>query len=208
MPYNKFTVGLTGGIGSGKTTVTDIFATFAVPIIDTDVIAKNITLKTGIAFPRIVAHFGQAILNAHGEIDRAVLRQKIFSQPEHKSWLEKLLHPLIHAQMVSQINLSTAPYCIAVIPLLIETAQTKDFDHILVIDAPPALQLSRAQLRDHSNLQTIEAMMATQVSREIRCNAADDIIVNDQGLATLTTAVKKLHKKYLGLAKLKGHTLP
>ncbi|MCW5584393.1 MAG: dephospho-CoA kinase, partial [Gammaproteobacteria bacterium] len=158
-------IGLTGGIGSGKSTVANLFAEQGVPVIDADVIAREITAPNKPAFSSIVKHFGQSILNPDGTLDRTKLRQIIFHNPKQRLWLEKLLHPQIRNEMQQQIAKMTAPYCIAVIPLLLEVEFFSFINRILVVDAPESAQIRRVMLRDHMSQPDIEAILKTQAPR-------------------------------------------
>jgi len=195
------TIGLTGGIGSGKSTVATLFAALGVPIIDTDEIARDVVQPGTAALAKIVDHFGADILLANGQLNRQALAQKIFQDASAKTWLEALLHPIILEQANDAKHKAQFPYCIQVIPLLIETLPNPNIDRILVVDAPPSLQIKRALARDPQRTSAeIQAIMNTQATREARLAAADDVIINDDDLTQLQTAVNNLHQKYLQLA--------
>lgn len=191
-------IGLTGGIGSGKSTVANLFAEYQVPIIDADIIAREMTLPGHPGYEPVIAHFGSAILQPDGQIDRKKLRQIIFSQPEEKQFLENLLHPLIRQEIERQINTQSAPYVIVVIPLLLESPYPYHFiQRILVVDAPIELQIERGRQRDQTQAIDIEAIINSQISREQRLALADEIIENAGKVADLIPQVRQLHEKYL-----------
>ncbi len=195
-------VGLTGGIGSGKSTVAKLFADLGVPIIDADVVSHDITQPNMPAFVSIVKHFGQAIVSDDGTLDRAKLRQIIFSDPKQRLWLEHLLHPLIRETMKEQINQLSSAYCIAVIPLLLEVEFYSFINRILVIDAPEHQQIERVVARDKGSKTDIEAILKTQASRKDRKVRAHDLIINDGKIADLIPQVQELHEKYLSIGKM------
>ncbi len=193
-------IGLTGGIGSGKSTVSKIFSDLEIPIIDADIIAHQLVEPGKPAIKDIAEQFGQQILTDQGALNRKQLKEIIFSDPEQKKTLEQILHPLVFAEMESQIKQLSSPYCILSIPLLLET-QMQDFvDRILVIDCPVEVQLERVKNRDQLDIKTIQSIIASQVPREQRRQAADDIIINDADTQALAEQVKKLHNLYLSLA--------
>ncbi len=196
-----FVVGLTGGIGSGKSTVAALFAQKGIPVIDADDIARKITQPNTPAFHDIVKLFGKAILLPDGTLDRAALRQQVFQDAIKRKQLEQLLHPRIRAEMASHIAALDAPYCIAMIPLLLETAPNPLINRVLVIDAPEALQRSRAATRDNLSPDTLEATLQAQISRVERLKQADDVILNDKTIDDLVPEVDKLHALYLTLAR-------
>lgn len=194
-------IGLTGSIGSGKSTVANLFARHGVPVVDADVISRTVT-QTGMpAFNQIVARFGQQIVNADGTLDRSALREIIFSKPEEKRWLEALLHPLILERMHSDIQQLQAPYCLAVIPLLLESEAVQFIQRILVVDIPEATQIERAAMRDKSTKEKIKNIINTQVGRDFRLSKADDVIDNTGSEEALAKQVDKLHQMYLKLAR-------
>jgi dephospho-CoA kinase len=192
-------IGLTGGIGSGKSTVADLFAKLGIDIIDTDLIARSVVEPGTKALRDIAAHFGKEVLNSDQTLNRKMLAKKIFNNLEEKSWLEKLLHPLINEEVLAAKAKVKSPYCIIVIPLLIETLPNPTIDRILVVDSPQSLQISRTVARDQRSESEITAIIDTQAAPEERLKAADDLIINDRGLAELTEAVLHLHHQYLKL---------
>lgn len=202
MPY---IVGLTGGIGSGKSTIADLFAELNVPIIDADIVARQVVEKGSPLLAQINQHFGHSILTETGELNRAKLRQIIFDNEQEKSWLNNLLHPAIRQTMLNQLNQITAPYVIWVVPLLIENQLTEFCQRILVVDVTPEIQLERATARDNSKIETIKSIMQSQVDRQTRLSYADDVIENtlplSQNSEKLKAQIKLLHQKYLALAE-------
>lgn len=193
-------IGLTGGISSGKSIVANLFAAKGVAIIDTDVIARDVTAPGQEALNKIVEKFGQDILLPNKSLDRVKLRKIIFADDEKRTWLEALLHPLIRTKMYEQIQAAESPYCIAVIPLLLETQPYSLISRILVVDATEEQQIKRAQARDNLSLEEIKAIIKAQVNREKRLNAADDIIFNKGAIEELNDQVDKLHQYYLSLS--------
>jgi dephospho-CoA kinase len=202
MPSTKLVVGLTGGIGSGKSTVADLFHSLGVTVIDTDQLARDVVEPHTAAFDTIVKRFGETVVSAQGGLNRKALREMIFADPLARKWLEELLHPLIRAEMARQVTAATSPYCIAVIPLLFETTPNPLINRILVVDAKEDLQIKRATDRDKESAPKIEAILANQASRDTRLQGADDVIYNDKHLADLIPQVEKLHELYLSLVKL------
>jgi dephospho-CoA kinase len=196
----KLVVGLTGGIGSGKTTVSDQLASYGIDVIDADVCARIVVEPGKPALEKINAHFGDQILDPSGHLDRAKLREIIFSAPEEKQWLEQLLHPLIIEEIQRQLDASSSVYAVFVSPLLIEAGQSMFCNHILVVDAPEEEQLNRTMERDNNNREQVAAIMNTQASRNDRLEKADDIILNNGDLEHLYQQVESVHHKLLELA--------
>lgn len=194
-------VGLTGGIGTGKTTVANLFANHGVPIIDADQIAREVTQSDSPAFLDIMDHFNEPLLQEDGTLDRAKLRQIIFERPDERQWLENLLHPLILKAIQQQIKKLSALYCLVVIPLLLETGPYPFIDRILVVDTTEQTQLDRTRERDKASADLIATMIKSQVSRTDRQAKAHDLINNDGILDHLTPQIDKLHALYLSLAK-------
>ncbi len=201
MLSDKLVVGLTGGIGSGKSTVAALFAALGVTIIDTDVIAREITEVDSDTYQKIIVKFGAAVVTQNKKLDRRALRKFIFDNDEHRRWLEKLLHPLIRESMQQQIELATSPYAIAVIPLLFEGDPNPLISRVLVVDAPEALQVERTRTRDQHTDDEVKSIMKAQILRFERLARADDVILNDGELADLKPQIEKLHKFYLTLCK-------
>jgi dephospho-CoA kinase len=198
----SYRVGLTGGIGSGKSTAASLFAELGVPVIDTDTISHQITQPGGAAIPFILAEFGEDYIDATGALNRAKMRQLVFFDDIAKHRLEKILHPLILAQTRSQAFSSPAPYVLLVIPLLFETSDYQDWLHLTVtVDCSEETQLARATQRQGLNEQTVRAIMSQQLSRSQRLQLADDVINNDGTLAELRKQIEHLHRHYLVLAQ-------
>lgn len=196
----RFCVGLTGGIGSGKTTVAHFFAELGITVIDADSIAREVTAPGTPDLTAIASHFGADILTPAGALDRKKLRQIIFNDAREKIWLEQRLHPLILNLMRARIRHVSSPYCILVIPLLAEVRESIDFlDRICVVDAPELLRKQWAAQRDQVSPSEIEAIMSNQYAEQQRLALADDIITNHSDLQTLQTQVQKLHQHYLTL---------
>ena len=192
-------IGLTGGIGSGKTAVSDIFASQGIDIVDADLASRVVVQKGKPALDKISEHFGAEILSEKGELNRAKLREIIFKAPEERHWLESLLHPIISEQIRYELGSSQSPYCILVSPLLLETEQ-KDFcNSLLIVDVPEKFQIQRTALRDNVPEKQVESIMATQIDRAKRLGLADEIIVNDGTLEDLKQKVMDQHLKYLSL---------
>ncbi|WP_306523977.1 dephospho-CoA kinase [Rheinheimera sp.] len=197
---SNFIVGLTGGIGSGKTTVANQFATLGVQLVDADVVAREVVAPGTAALNVISSHFGTGILLADGSLNRALLRKKVFSNPSDKQWLNQLLHPLIREQMLQQLAAATSPYVLLVAPLLLENGLQTLVDQLLVVDVSPETQLQRTTERDKVPASQVEAIMASQCSREQRHAAATQLLDNDLPLQSLPERVAALHQIYSALA--------
>lgn len=196
-----YIVGLTGGIGSGKSTVADFFAKLGVDIVDADIIAREVVAPGEPALAAIAARFGPEIIAKDGSLDRRELRQRVFANPADKDWLNALLHPQIRERMVSACAASRSAYCLLVVPLLVENRLTNLCQRVLVVDVSPETQLERTVKRDNSNETQIRAIMAAQASREQRLAAADDVLDNNgTDLEHIKAEVARLHRQYLDLA--------
>lgn len=195
-------IGLTGGIGSGKTVVAERFASHGVAVIDTDAIAHGITAANGIAMPLIAARFGPSFLTEDGALDRARMRTLVFGDPAAKKNLEAITHPLIRAESERAIQAATGPYLILVVPLLIESGTwAQRVDRVLVVDCPESRQIERVMRRNGFAREQVEAIMAHQASRAQRLAAADDVIENDDApLENVLKTVDVLHIHYLQLS--------
>lgn len=196
-------VALTGGIGSGKSTVAEMFKKLGVFIIDADEIAHRITEPNTYSFETIVEHFGKGILATDGTLDRKTLRNIIFKDINERKWLENLLHPVIREAMRERTIKADSPYCLLVIPLLAETNKIDFIDRVCVIDISEALQIQRTAQRDNTSESDVAAIIASQCSNEKRLSIADDIIHNNDDLESLKNQVFTLHKQYLSLAEKK-----
>lgn len=193
-------IGLTGGIGSGKTTVANLFAQKGVCIIDADIIAREVVAPNSEGLSQIVGRFGADILTTEGALDRRALRIKIFSNPVEKTWLNQLLHPKITDRMLDDTKKIKAPYCLWVAPLLIENQLHSFCQRVLVIDVDESTQISRTQLRDGVEKEQVEKILAAQASRSNRLAYADDIIHNGGNIEALNLQVDALHDQYLLLS--------
>ncbi|MBV6752763.1 MULTISPECIES: dephospho-CoA kinase [unclassified Pseudomonas] len=192
-------LGLTGGIGSGKSAAAQHFIDLGIHTVDADHAARWVVEPGRPALAKIAEHFGPGVLQADGQLDRAALRTLIFEAPEQRRWLEALLHPLIGEEIASHLARAQSPYAILVSPLLIESGQYKNTQRVLVIDAPQALQIQRTQQRDQTSEQQVQAILKVQASREERLRHADDVLVNDRDQAWLRSEVERLHHFYLTL---------
>ncbi|MFT6092469.1 MAG: dephospho-CoA kinase [Pseudohongiellaceae bacterium] len=196
-----FIVGLTGGIGSGKSTVSECFEKFDIVVVDADILAREVVEPGTPSLVAISDKFGNNILDEGGGLNRAKLREIVFADSTKKTWLEKLLHPAIRDLMLSRLQTSPSPYTLLVSPLLLETDQHKLADRILVVDVPVEIQLKRTLKRDGSNEATIQSIIDSQIGRAERLAAADDILSNDQSSDKLPAKVLSLHNKYLELSR-------
>lgn len=193
-------IGLTGGIGSGKSTVAEMFREKGIEVIDADLLAREVVEPGQPALARIADHFGSAVIDGDGSLRRGRLRELVFASPEQRLWLEALLHPLIDRRIRARISECRSAYCVLMSPLLLETAQKDLVDRVLVVDVSKETQLERTLRRDQSSRQTIEAIIAAQTSREQRRLAASDLLSNEGDPADLQYAVERLHRQYLELA--------
>jgi dephospho-CoA kinase len=196
---SELVIGLTGGIASGKTTVSDQFARLGIDIIDADVVAREVVAKGSPGLKTIVDEFGEEILTPTLELDRQKLRRIVFTDNTKKEWLNALLHPLIRTQMALQTNNAKSPYCILSVPLLVENKLNKMVDRTLVVDIDAATQLKRAMTRDSSEQIIIENIIASQATRSERLAVADDIISNTRDRDWLNAQVTDLHQIYLNI---------
>lgn len=199
MTTKPWILGLTGGIGSGKSAVAQHFVDLGVHLVDADHVARWVVEPGKPALGKIVEHFGRDMLQADGQLDRAALRSKIFTDAEERRWLEALLHPLIGEEIIQYLARAQSPYAILVSPLLVESGQHKLTHRVLVVDAPEQLQIQRTMARDHSSDEQVHAILKAQASREQRLSHANDILLNDRDLPWLQTEVERLHAFYLTL---------
>lgn len=201
----RFSVGLTGGIGSGKTTVADMFAARGAAIIDTDQIAHQLSAPEGLAIPEIRARFGEAFLTAEGAMDRARMREFVFAEPTAKARLEAILHPLIRIETERAAAQEKGDYLIFAVPLLVESGSWKQrVSRVLVVDCAEETQVRRVMFRSGLSESQVRAIMAAQASRQQRLMAADDVIDNDGDALALVPQVDRLHAMYLDLASRSG----
>jgi len=198
---NHFRVGLTGGIASGKTTVANLFAALGVPIVDTDVLAREVLEPGTPLLTEVLAHFGAGVIATEGGLDRRALRARVFADPAERRWLEERTHPAIRALTDARSDAARGPYVIVAIPLLVETGGADRFDRVLVVDVDPAVQLARLQARDGSTRAEAERILAAQAPRAARLAVADDVIRNDGDLASLRDQVETLHRRYVADAQ-------
>ncbi|WP_303806940.1 dephospho-CoA kinase [Aeromonas rivipollensis] len=196
-----YVVAITGGIGSGKTTVANQFAALGIEVVDADLIAREVVEPGTPALTAIASHFGPGILDQQGRLDRRVLRERIFSDPAAKSWLNALLHPIIRSEMLRQCAAASSPYCLLVVPLLVENRLTSLADRVLVIDVDEATQIERTCRRDGVSLEQAQAILASQASRSERLAMADDVLDNQSGTTeTIRERILALHETYLAFA--------
>lgn len=205
MCFMPYVVALSGGVASGKSTIANLFAQLGVPIIDADIIARQVVEVGTEALAQIVKHFSTEILLPNGELDRSQLREIIFNNDHERLWLNNLLHPIIHQITQKQIAKQTAPYVIWVVPLLIENNLHQLADRVLMVDVPETLQMERLIYRDKISESLAKRMIRTQVTLAERLSYADDIIVNNGNLASLSEQVNKLHQQYLNNFKIKNN---
>ncbi|AMS15973.1 dephospho-CoA kinase [Pseudomonas chlororaphis] len=197
--FKPWILGLTGGIGSGKSAAAQHFIDLGIHVVDADHAARWVVEPGRPALARIAEHFGDSLLQADGQLDRAALRKLIFEVPQQRLWLEALLHPLIADEIAAHLARAESPYAILVSPLLIESGQYAMTQRILVIDVPQQLQIERTLQRDRISEQQIQAILKAQATREDRLSHADDVLVNDRDLAWLHSEVERLHHFYLTL---------
>ena len=195
-------VGLTGGIGSGKTRVADTLAELGVGIVDADVVAREVVTPGSNAVEKIAQHFGPHLVDQQGHLRRSELRRIIFSDSQAKVWLESLLHPLIHASIKRQLEQNKTPYGVLVSPLLLETGQKELVQKVVVVDAEASQQLARSSRRDSNSVEQIKAIMATQMPRQERLVKADIVVDNTQDLHYLAIQVDQLHQSLLSMTAL------
>lgn len=190
-------IGLTGGIGSGKSTVAEGFAALGIPVIDADRLAHELVEPGQPALEEIIATFGVDCIREDGRLDRDYMRRQIYADATRKRQLEAILHPRIRQRIKTLLAGISAPYCIVVIPLLLETGQTDLVDRVLVVDTPEKEQLKRVAARDGLTHNAVMAIMAAQTDRSTRLNAADDVIINDSELDSLSGRIQELHQFYM-----------
>ncbi len=197
-----FVIGLTGGIASGKTTVANLFKQqFKIDIVDADIVAREVVEPGTPGLNAIVEHFGVDIVHDDQTLDRAKLREKIFSNPEEKAWLNGLLHPMIREKMIEDLEQVTSGYALLVVPLLVENKLDSLCDRVLVVDVDPQTQISRTVKRDNVSEEQANAILASQASREQRLALADDVVKNNPDDPDLLLQITDLHEKYLAMCK-------
>lgn len=199
-----YVVGVTGGIGSGKTAATNEFERLGIIVVDADKVAREVVKPGSDCLEKIREHFGEAMIQPDGNLNRKALREKVFSDNTEKEWLNKLLHPEIRQQIVHQLNHANSDYVILSAPLLLENGLDKYCDRVLVIDVPESLQVERTTARDDTSAEQVEAILNAQMTRDRRRQKADDIILNDTTLEALHSQVHALHKRYLEAAIAHG----
>ena len=190
-------VGITGGIGSGKSAVTRRLEQHGITVVDADVVARIVVEPGKPALTQIAEHFGADILQADGTLDRAALRARVFQDEAERRWLERLTHPLIGQEIVDQISASRSPYTVLSSPLLLDTSQKALVECVVVVDVPEALQIARTAQRDNNDEAQVKRIMAAQLSREARLALADIVIDNSGSLEDLELQVDELHKEFL-----------
>jgi dephospho-CoA kinase len=196
-----FLVGLTGGIGSGKSAAASLFEALGAAVVDTDAIAHELTAPGGAAIESIRSAFGDDVIDARGALDRAAMRRKVFADPQAKARLETILHPMIRAEADRRSAASRAPYVVLVVPLLVESGGYRSrVQRVVVVDCPEAVQVARVMSRSGLSAEEARAIMAAQISREQRLAVADDVIENGGELAALRPQVEALHRRYLEMA--------
>ncbi|NMM41124.1 dephospho-CoA kinase [Pseudoalteromonas arctica] len=198
-PIKNWVLGLTGGIGCGKSTVSAMFEKLAITVIDADIIARQVVKPHSHGLAAISEHFGAQVLNPNGSLNRAQLREIIFADTAQKTWLNNLLHPLIREKTLTDLHSANSAYVVLVAPLLFENGLEQYCDRTLVIDVPIAVQLERTIARDNTSEQQARSIIAAQMSREDKLNRADDVIDNNRPLAQVATVIQQLHAQYLAL---------
>ncbi|HDX8345336.1 TPA: dephospho-CoA kinase [Aeromonas dhakensis] len=203
-----YVVAITGGIGSGKTTVANQFAELGIEVVDADIIAREVVEPGSPALAAIAAHFGADVIAPDGRLDRRQLRERVFTDPQAKGWLNALLHPLIRSEMQRQCAAARSPYCLLVVPLLVENRLTALANRVLVIDVDEATQIERTCRRDGVSREQAEAILAAQASRTERLAAADDVLDNRNGTPeAIKSRIFALHETYLAFASQQARQL-
>ncbi|HHQ4756620.1 TPA: dephospho-CoA kinase [Aeromonas hydrophila] len=203
-----YVVAITGGIGSGKTTVANQFAELGIEVVDADVIAREVVEPGTPALAAIATHFGSEVITPDGQLDRRRLRERVFTDPQAKGWLNALLHPLIRTEMQRQCAAARSPYCLLVVPLLVENRLTALANRVLVIDVDEATQIERTCRRDGVSHEQAQAILAAQASRAERLAAADDVLDNQNGTPeAIRSRILALHETYLAFASQQASQL-
>lgn len=196
----KLIIGLTGGIGSGKTAASDYLASKGIEVVDADLVSRQVVEPGQPALKEIQARFGDSVIQQDGQLDRRALREIVFADPASRKDLEAITHPAIGAEIFRQLQEAKSPYVLLVSPLLLETSQHQMAQRILLIDVPEAVQLERTRARDEVSQEQVKAIIAAQMSRSDKQQRAHDIVVNSDSLAALHDKLDKLHADYLALA--------
>ena len=194
-------IGLTGGIGSGKTAAANHFGFLGIDIVDADLASRAVVEPGQPALEAIAEHFGAAIIGADGGLDRAKLRKLVFAEESERKWLQRLLHPLISDYLAVQISGSNSTYCLLVNPLLLESSQSQWCRKIIVVDTAIETQIQRTMSRDDNNREQVQSIVNAQMSRDDRLSAADFILLNDQGMDDLKKNVEKIHRELVKLCQ-------
>lgn len=197
---NNWVLGLTGGIGCGKSAVSAMFEKLGITVVDADIIARQVVAPNSEGLAAIDEHFGTTVLNPDGSLNRAKLREIIFADTTEKTWLNNLLHPLIREKTLTDLHSANSAYVVLVAPLLFENGLEQYCDRTLVIDVPVEIQISRTIARDNIDRQQALSIIAAQMSREDKLHRADDVVDNNQALTQVSVAVQQLHQHYLALA--------
>ena len=190
-------IGLTGGIGSGKSSVAGLFLELGVPFVDADVVAREVVEPGEPALDQIADYFGESVIQADGTLDRAALRRRVFEDASARQWLEKCLHPVIRTRTIEQLRDANGPYVLLVSPLLLETDQSRLCERVIVVDVPVETQLERTVRRDANTREQVERIMAAQMAREDRLARADEVIDNSAPLEQVAAQVRELHQRLL-----------
>jgi len=196
----NFVVGITGGIGSGKSAVTSRLEQHGITVVDADVVAREVVEPGRPVLAAIAEHFGERILQPNGALDRAALRKIVFETPAEREWLESVTHPAIREAIAAQLTAATSPYVVLSSPLLLEAGQSAFAQHVVVVDVPEEVQLSRTCARDNNDEALVRNIMAAQLPRAERCARADEVIDNNASLEALQQRVDALHDRLLVLA--------
>lgn len=202
-PIKNWVLGLTGGIGCGKSAVSAMFEQLGITVVDADIIARQVVAPNSAGLAAISEHFGNEILNPDGSLNRAKLREIIFADNAQKTWLNNLLHPLIREKTLNDLSTANSAYVVLVAPLLFENGLEQYCDRTLIIDVPVEIQISRTIARDNIDRQQALSIIAAQMSREEKLHRADDVVDNNQPLALVAIVIQQLHTQYLTLAAKK-----
>ena len=201
---SPWVLGLTGGIGCGKTAVSNMFEQLGITIVDADIIARQVVKPKSDGLNAIVRKFGQSILLRDGTLNRSALRERIFTNTADKEWLNNLLHPLIRNKIHNDLTVAKSPYVVLVAPLLFENGLDKLCNRTLLIDIPQSVQIERTASRDNVSVEQVKAIIAAQMSREDKQKKADDILNNDRALNDVNHDLLTLHKRYLHMAQMQA----